>query len=196
MIKASKKIPKLGIRKIAEQFKCGKTQISCILKNESRIVEMYEENASGDTCQIKRVGNSKFGDVNDLLYRWYCMATSRNLYPDGPLLMEKAKEISIHLGHADGLFRASNGWLDSWKKRYNVKQVVISGESVDVSGDTVLSWKERLPEIVAGYAPKDIWNIDETGCFWRALPEKGFGTIKVSSVWVGKNQSSEQQLLL
>ena len=50
VIKASKITPKLGIRKIAEQFKCGKTQISSILKNESRIVEMYEANASGNTC--------------------------------------------------------------------------------------------------------------------------------------------------
>ena len=38
-----------------------------------------------------------------------------------------------------------------------------------------MSWKERLPEIVVGYAPRDVWNIDETGCLWRVLPEKGFG---------------------
>ena len=190
VIKASKITPKLGIRKIAEQFKCGKTHISSILKNESRIVEMYEANASGNTRQIKRVRNSKLGDLNDSLYQWYCMATSRNLFPDGPLLMERAKEISKHLGHADGSFKASNGWLESWKKRYNIKQVVISGESGDVNGDTVLSWKERLPEIVAGYAPRDVWNIDETGCLWRALARK------VSSVRVGRNQNTGQQLLL
>ena len=175
VIKASKRFPKPGIRKLAEQFKCGKTQISTILQNESRIVEMYEENVSGTAYQIKRIRNSKFGEVNDSLYQWYCMATSRNLYPDGPLLMEKAKEISRHLGHPDGSFKASNGWLEAWKKRHNIKQVVVSGESGDVSGDTISSWKERLPEIIAGYAPRDIWNIDETGCFWRALPEKGFG---------------------
>ena len=38
------------------------------------------------------------------------------------------------------------------------------------------SWRERLPEILQGYAAKDIWNLDETGCFWRALPNTGFGT--------------------
>lgn len=44
-----------------------------------------------------------------------------------------------------------------------------------MSGDTVSSWKEKVPEIIAGYSPCDVWNIDETGCFWHALPEKGFG---------------------
>ena len=51
----------------------------------------------------------------------------------------------------------------------------VSGESRDVSGETVKSWKERLPELVQGYSKEDIWNMDETGCFWKALPDKGFG---------------------
>ena len=38
-----------------------------------------------------------------------------------------------------------------------------------------MSWKEQLPEILEGYASKGIWNMDETACLWRALPEKGLG---------------------
>ena len=30
-------------------------------------------------------------------------------------------------------------------------------------------------EILNGYAKEDIYNLDETGCFWRSLPDKGFG---------------------
>ncbi len=33
------------------------------------------------------------------------------------------------------------------------------------------SSKEQLPEIFQGYDAK---NLDETGCFWKALPESGF----------------------
>ena len=43
-----------------------------------------------------------------------------------------------------------------------------------MSGVTVSSWKERLPEIIWGYDKKDIYNLNEPGCFWRALPERGF----------------------
>ena len=55
-----------------------------------------------------------------------------------------------------------------------------NGEAGDVSGNTVESWKERLPELLEGYDAKDVWNIDETGCFWRALPEKGFAQKKTA----------------
>ena len=40
----------------------------------------------------------------------------------------------------------------------------------------VESWKERLPESLQGYSSRDIYNLDETGCLWRALPESGFGS--------------------
>ena len=37
------------------------------------------------------------------------------------------------------------------------------------------SWKERLAELPSGFANGDIWNIDETGLFWKALADRGFG---------------------
>ena len=76
------------------------------------------------------------------------------------------------------LFKASHGWLDKWKKRYNVKYLKICGESGDVHNETVKSWKERLPEIVRAYDKDNIWNMDESGLFFvffRALPDRGFG---------------------
>ena len=47
----------------------------------------------------------------------------------------------------------------------------INGESGDVSGLTIDSWKKRIPELLQGYSAENIWNLDETGCFWHALPE-------------------------
>ena len=105
--------------------------------------------------------------------------------------MEKAKEIAEKLGKPE--FKGSRGWLDKWKKRYNVKQLRICGESGDVQGATVESWKERLPEIVQGYEKEDIWNMDETGVFWRALPDSGFGQ-KSSSCKGGKK--SKQRITI
>ena len=34
------------------------------------------------------------------------------------------------------------------------------------------SWKERLGSIIPGYEMQDIWNMDETDCFYRALLDK------------------------
>jgi hypothetical protein len=174
VIQLSQKSPKLSLRELGETFSCGKTQISCILKAKDSVMSLYEANRSDDLqLTRKRARTSEYADVNDALYQWYLLACSKNIYPAGPQLTEKAKEIAAAIGKPD--FKASNGWLDRWKKRFNITQRSVVGESGDVNPETVLSWKERLPAIVSGYAMEDIYNFDETGCFWRALPERGFG---------------------
>ena len=44
-----------------------------------------------------------------------------------------------------------------------------------MSGATVESWKERISKLLQEYVSENMWNLNETGCFWRALPDHGFG---------------------
>lgn len=177
VIKYHEKNPSISIRALGDKFDCGKTQIAYILKNKASILLLFHQNAQGSRHITGKARASEFADINDALYKWFCIATSKNIHPGGPELMEKAKEISDKLGKPN--FKGSRGWLDKWKKRFNIKQLKICGESADVDGATVDSWKERLPEIVADYEKENIWNMDETGLFWRALPDKGFGQKKM-----------------
>jgi len=48
----------------------------------------------------------------------------------------------------------------------------VSGECADVSEETVTGWFERVAVLISGYELHNIWNTDETGCFFRALPDK------------------------
>uniref|UniRef100_A0A1X7UKV3 HTH CENPB-type domain-containing protein n=1 Tax=Amphimedon queenslandica TaxID=400682 RepID=A0A1X7UKV3_AMPQE len=88
--------------------------------------------------------SSEYAKVKTARYDWYTLACSKNIFPCGPQLIENARQT------AEGKpnFAGSRGWLDKWKKRYNIKMVKVSDKSGDVSGQTVDSWKERLPEIV------------------------------------------------
>ena len=173
VIQEAKKNPKLGVRGLCQRFNCGKTQIATVLKEKEQLLALYESNASDKSCKVSlRTRKSDFSEVNEVLYKWYLLACSKNIYPAGPQLVVKAKEIAERLGR--GEFKGSNGWLEKWKRKYNIKQLTVSGESGDVSGATVDSWKEQLPEVLQGYAKRDIWNLDETGVFWKALPERGF----------------------
>ena len=116
VIKAYKKELQPTVRKLAEKFNYGKTQISTILKNKVEMIDLYEPNSSGEVCHtIKWMRNSKFGEMNDLLDQWYSKATPRNIYP---LLKEKGRQIASQLGYNEQSFSVSNGWLDSWKKRH------------------------------------------------------------------------------
>ena len=63
------------------------------------------------------------------------------------------------------------GFKDSRTEK-DIKQLVVSGESGDISEETVTAWRERLVTLVRDYSPEDIWNDDETSCFFHALPNK------------------------
>ena len=112
------------------------------------------------------------------------MACSKNIYPSGPQLVGKAKEIAQRLGKTD--FEGIPGWLSKWKARYNIRRMKVGGESGNVFGDCVHSWKERLPEILKSYKNEDIYNLDESGCFWWALLDSGFGEREKMQRWEKK----------
>lgn len=70
----------------------------------------------------KRHRLEDFSNVNDAVYKWYCLARERSIPITGPLLKEEAlliyiaKKLDPH-----NMFKASNGWLERFKKRHNIK---------------------------------------------------------------------------
>ena len=54
----------------------------------------------------------------------------------------------------------------------NIGFHAIYREAVDVSSVTIDDWKQRIASIIDGYKLNDIYNCDETGLFYRALPDK------------------------
>lgn len=87
-----------------------------------------------------------------------------------PVIKEKALEAAILLNIKQ--FKASNSWFEKFLKRHNITFRNICGESAKVDGDLEANWKNRLPDILANYGPRNIYNLDETGLLFRALPTK------------------------
>ena len=104
------------------------------------------------------------------------------------MLQEKVKRAGEELG--DSEFTASNGWLDRFKKRFNIKSKVISGEAGGVREETATSWQERLPNILSGYSPENIFDMDETGQFFGALPNRSLA--EASKQHTGGKKSKER----
>ena len=116
IIKYAADHPGTGVRALGEHFKVGKTQVSDILKNKDDIQKAFESNLAAH----QKPRNSKFSSVNEALYEWFRMVCAKNIYPSGPQLITKGKEIATRLG-IDG-FEGSSGWLTKWKGRYNIKK--------------------------------------------------------------------------
>ncbi|CAG8449423.1 966_t:CDS:2 [Acaulospora morrowiae] len=88
------------------------------------------------------------------------------------ILLEKAGLIAMQLNITDEIFKKSNGWLSRFKVRHGIHQIKLHGEADSAPLDALPEMRATLQELLSTYAPKDIFNADETGLFWRILPNK------------------------
>ncbi|KAH1173012.1 hypothetical protein KIL84_016851 [Mauremys mutica] len=138
-------------------------------KKANVIKQMYAKSVFDPARKKLRVAEHK--DVDDALFQWFTNTQATNLPVNGPLLMEKADILAAKLGHPD--FKASQGWLDRFKKRHNIVFKAICGESAAVQQEQVDSWlKTQMRTILDTYETRNIFNADETGVFWKCLPDK------------------------
>lgn len=178
-------------RRLAEQFGIGKTQVASILKRKRELLDAFEQN---EPAQKKRCSYAGvYDDLNDLTWKWFCRVRSQNVPVSGPMIKEKATVFAERLSLND--FKASNGWLDRFKRRHNITFQAACGESKSVSDETVEEWKSRLPSLCEGYSAEDIFNMDETGVFFRALPDKTLA-IKGADCHGGKRSKERLTLAL
>lgn len=111
--------------------------------------------------------------VDKALYNWFRTKRNLNVPLDGNLLRAKALEFATAL-EIPG-FKASNGWFERWKSRYDIKFGKISGESESADLGAGADWlKDKWPKIKQNYKPEDIFNADETALFFKMTPGKTF----------------------
>ncbi|XP_007890259.1 tigger transposable element-derived protein 4 [Callorhinchus milii] len=154
-------------RELAVIYGIGRTQVGSILKRKAEYMTAFEENQRPDRKRVCL--NSQYEDIDKLTWKWFQRARGLNMPVSGPMIQEIALIFAASLGKP--AFKASNGWLGRFKSRHNIGSAIVSGEKGDVEPAIVGNWKEKLPEITAGYAPKGISNMDESGVVFRALPD-------------------------
>ena len=107
------------------------------------------------------------------------------------MLKEEAMEIKKCLGKVEFKnFTAANGWLEKWQVSYGVRERKVNSEAGEVAEYQVSGWMEKLVELTRGYELTDIWNMDETGCFFKVLPEKGLAEKKSQARGGKKSKTS------
>lgn len=125
---------------IAKEFGVGKTQIQNLRKRKHELLSDYEDpNVPGSSK--RRRHNTGNEQINELTFAWMKDAVARRINITGPLLQEKALEFAERTGNTN--FKASKGWLESFKTRNNITFGTMSGERGDVNSQCVEEWKKN-----------------------------------------------------
>uniref|UniRef100_A0A914XU35 HTH CENPB-type domain-containing protein n=1 Tax=Plectus sambesii TaxID=2011161 RepID=A0A914XU35_9BILA len=102
--------------------------------------------------------------------------------------MEKAKQLADMMAID---FELSIGWLSRWKENENITFHTVQGEKAAAYVPGAEHWiQDILPIALEGYAKRDIYNADETGLFYKALP-KGTFAVRGDKPTAGKQQKEK-----
>lgn len=153
------------VKDVVVIFGIGYSTACDIVKNKDKILQL-----SQNSNVIKRQRKQKYENVNNATARWFEQMRAQNVPISGDVLKKKALKFADDLGVTS--FKASNGWIDKFKSRNNIVHLKLAGEASSVNMATVENFRACLPSLLAEYSPSDIYNADETGLFYKMLPDK------------------------
>ena len=142
-----------------------------IVNNKEDILQAFASGQKGGSKLIKR-RTMPYSDKDAECWKFFCETCSKNMPITGTLLRSEALDIAAKHGHKD--FTASNGWMESFIACHEIKFANLHGESAGVDLQVCSQWRQQLPAVCDGFKLKDIWNVDETGIFFRSVPNKSF----------------------
>ena len=153
---------------IARKFGIGMTTVYNIRSQRDSILSNVADNLNGKRKRMRLcpLGN----ELDKRLLAWHSDARAHNIPVSDSIMQEKARHIAAEIRYSD--FKGSNGWLQRFKQRWGLSSRKLSGESASMDEAVVNSWKRGLPVLLSGYELKDIFNCDETGLFFRAMPDR------------------------
>ena len=159
-------------KQIADHYGLAQSTLSTWLKKADDIKNAF---LNGDfSAKRKKLRTAGHPEVEEALLKWFKTARDNNIPLSGPFMMQRAGELAEKLGVPAGEFKCSNGWLDRFKDRHGISFKRICGEenSVDTGSEQMEEWHRTLSMILKEYDPKNVYNADETGVFFRCLPDK------------------------
>lgn len=168
------------IGEIASILRMPQSTVSTIVKNKEKWL-------------AKEIGHNplakKFKSVADIRLErsmeiFVNQARASNLPLSGAIIQEKARAFATQLQLPE--FKGSSGWLTKFVKRQKLSFKKICGESAAVDTEMTDEWmNSTLPGLIDEYEPHNIFNADETGLFYKCLPDKTF-TFQKESFHGGK----------
>lgn len=118
-----------------------------------------------------RIGKPQHPDLEEKLYEFIegCRRLSIELPPS--MVIAKAKQLAEALPDCQN-FQASWGWYRNFRTRRGLQSILLHGEGgeVDRNNPQTLQALQNLEEIIKEYDPSCVYNMDETGVFYRLLP--------------------------
>ncbi|XP_053969096.1 jerky protein homolog-like [Anastrepha ludens] len=166
---------------LAETYNVGTSTISDFKKNSSAILKFASnlqfEDGSPSRKNMKTAENK---ELEQAMIKWFLQQRSIGNPLSGPILCEKAKIFAEKMDNLSE-FKASDGWLRNFKARHGIRELDLCGEKLSADNTAAEKFIEEFKTKIENYDPEFVFNADETGLNWKALPRKTLASKRETS---------------
>ncbi|CAG8804222.1 1741_t:CDS:2, partial [Gigaspora rosea] len=182
---------------IADEFKrrypelnLDRTTVSKILKKKDQYLHI-EENAA--TLNRYKNRGPKYPLIEKAMNIWVSQVSAAGLVLTDELVKTKGREFGRLLGISEDELKFSNGWITNYKKRNSLRRYKLHGEAASAPLESLPNERIKLQNLLSQYELEDVYNADETGLFYRMLPNQ---TLAKRPVAGSKQDKSRVTVLL
>ena len=164
--------------------KLDQGQVSRILSSKYDYIDNLDKKKDRLALQSQRSSAGEWPELEAALFEWQQRMQRRKAVITGDILKEQATKLwnALLQYQEKEQPKFSNGWLEGFQKRFNIKEYVTHGEaaSAEINKPDAIAQMEKVRLLVSKYNPDNILNMDETGLFWKLTPDRTLAT-KVGS---------------
>ncbi|XP_042217906.1 tigger transposable element-derived protein 1-like [Homarus americanus] len=179
---------------LARQYGVNESTIRTIKKDAGKIYEHMNITTSVGASLVKYCHNKVLLKTESLLVSYIIRQSRRNMAVDIRALQDYAREFYAALAKKMGVaepkpISASAGWLQGFKRRSKITNIEIVGEGASADRAAARNFPPFLRKIMeeGQYTDDQVFNMDESGLYWKKLPSKTFLVMSAS------NESEEHE---
>ena len=105
----------------------AKSQVAAKCGIPKNTLSTWLKNKEGSSSKRQRLRQGTFANLDQAMFKWLLVVRTRDVAVSALVFKTKATEFAEKMNVEN--FKASDGWLDRWKKRFNVSFKTVSGES-------------------------------------------------------------------
>ena len=181
---------------VARHYNLNESTVRYIKKDEAKIRKTASITFSKDAKRVVTPRNESIVKMETALSLWISDCREKKISLDTNMIRAKARSLYASIApereeesvadegdehdpqpSASSGFAASKGWFEKFKKRFGLRSVSLYGEAASADQDAADRYvEEDFPTLIeeGGYVPEQVFNMDETGLFWKRMPSRTF----------------------
>lgn len=166
----------IRITNLSKKYGIAKSTVCLIIKKKDKIMTVVNQSVRPSRITKRTLKNAEYPKMENALNKWFLRQRELNFPVTGDMLKHKALQLHQNLKKNNETFTASDGWLQKFKVRYGIRFLKMSGEKLSSAFENVSPFKAEFLQMIRtqNLTHHQIYNADETGLYWKILPDKTY----------------------